>query len=336
MKQLSGLVFQDDLILQTMTVREALTMSSILRLPASYTNEQRAARVEEVIAMLKLEKAADVVVGDSEVKGISGGERKRLAVGMELINNPYLLFLDEFSSGLDAFTAKKVAEILQDLAHSGRTIVSTIHQPSAELFFMFDDLLLLAEGQTVYYGPVKGVVPYFEKIGYKIPQYTNPIDWIFLNVLSVFQDTPYPGSESDPTAPLEPAAQRIARVIKAWPESSDYAELNRQLSSTYGGKQLGISSISLKSSRSFWVQLWYLMGRTAKNVARNKLVLRAKFAQTLIFGLLIGLTYLNIPAQNPAAAAQNYSGVLFFLVVNVVMMNSMSILWVPHFIFCCS
>jgi ABC-type multidrug transport system ATPase subunit len=168
-KSLSGLVFQDDLILQTMTVREALTMAAILRLPAAMSMDERLSRVEEVIQMLKLEKSADVVVGDSEVKGISGGERKRLSVGMELINNPYLLFLDEFSSGLDTFTARKVGEILKELAQSGRTIVSTIHQPSAELFFMFDDLLLLAEGQTLYFGPTTGVISYFERLGHKIP-----------------------------------------------------------------------------------------------------------------------------------------------------------------------
>jgi hypothetical protein len=135
-----------------------------------------------------------------------------------------------------------------------------------------------------------------------------------MNVLSVFVDTPFPGHGED--GPLEPAKERIARISKAWPSTPEYQALQQQLVARPSAHADGISSIALKSRRSFWVQLWYLSQRTSKNVWRNKLVLQAKAAQTVVFGLLIGLTYFNLPSKPPSTFIQNYSGVLFFLIVN--------------------
>ncbi|KAL3896285.1 MAG: hypothetical protein SGCHY_004168 [Lobulomycetales sp.] len=134
MKKISGFVFQDDVILSTMTVREAITMSAKLRLPNSLSDEEREARVDSVIKLLHLEKAQNTSIGDSDVKGISGGERKRCAMAMEFITNPYILFLDEPTSGLDSFTAFSVVRTLRDLARTGRTVVTTIHQPSSDVY----------------------------------------------------------------------------------------------------------------------------------------------------------------------------------------------------------
>lgn len=104
LRSMSAFVEQDDVIMHTMTVREALTMAATLRLPAHTATEERQRILAEMLAVLKLEDAADTVVGDSETKGISGGERKRLAIGMALISNPPLLWADECTSGLDTFT----------------------------------------------------------------------------------------------------------------------------------------------------------------------------------------------------------------------------------------
>ncbi|KAI9016894.1 P-loop containing nucleoside triphosphate hydrolase protein [Hyaloraphidium curvatum] len=324
LKNLSGLVFQDDVILQTMTVREALTMAAILRLPSDYTKPEREQRVVEVLEMLKLEKAADTIVGNSELKGISGGERKRLAIGMELISNPPLLWADEPTSGLDAFTANKVVEILRDLAHSGRTVVATVHQPSAETFFMFDDLLLLSQGRIMYHGPVNGLLEHFEALGYPVPLYSNPIDYIFMHVLSVFTSTPYPATmkHPDPTA-MEPAETRINRLLDAWPTTPAYARLQARFARPPPSTD---PSATVKSTRSIWIQIGYLAKRTAKNVIRNEHVVKTKTAQAIIFGLIMGLTYLDLPSKDPAAAMQNYSGVLFFMAMIQVMNNATGIL----------
>ena len=131
-KSVSGFVFQDDVILSTMTVKEAITMAALLRLPKTMSRSAKLGRVDEMIKLLNLGKAADTIIGDASIKGVSGGERKRCSMAMELITDPSVLFLDEPTSGLDTFMAYSVVKTLSNLAASGRTVISTIHQPSSE------------------------------------------------------------------------------------------------------------------------------------------------------------------------------------------------------------
>ena len=125
-----------------MTVRECLEFAAKLKLKG--TDAQKMERVEQTIKELRLTKCQNTKIGGPLIKGVSGGERKRTSIGVELITDPNLIFLDEPTTGLDSFTATSVMEILKDLAMSGRTIVSTIHQPNSDIFEMFDRLMLLA------------------------------------------------------------------------------------------------------------------------------------------------------------------------------------------------
>ncbi|KAJ3275169.1 ATP-binding cassette sub- G member 1, partial [Blyttiomyces sp. JEL0837] len=185
MREISGFVFQDDLILPTMTVREAITMSATLRLPNTVTPEERDRKVNAIIEELGLTKCAETIIGDSQTKGVSGGERKRCAVAMEMITDPHVLYLDEPTSGLDTFTSFSVIQTLKNVAHTTcRTIVATIHQPSSETFHLFDDLMLLAEGRIMYLGPSKYAVNYFKALGYPCPRRSNPADFFFYKVVN--------------------------------------------------------------------------------------------------------------------------------------------------------
>jgi ATP-binding cassette subfamily G (WHITE) protein 1 len=118
------------------------------------------------------------------VKGISGGERKRTSIGVELITDPSLIFLDEPTTGLDSFTATSVMETLKDLAKSGRTIVQTIHQPNSDIYEMFDRLMLLAKGKVIYFNEAKYAVDYFGQNNYKCPELSNPADY-FMSIMSI-------------------------------------------------------------------------------------------------------------------------------------------------------
>lgn len=139
------------------------------------TREQKLKRVEEVICKLGLEHCKNTLVGNSLMKGISGGERKRLCVAIELLRKPRLLFLDEPTSGLDGVTAFALTKILRDLAHSENcTVVCTIHQPATQIFNLFDDLMILKSGRIVYHGPADKVLDKYAEAGFPCPSHYNP------------------------------------------------------------------------------------------------------------------------------------------------------------------
>lgn len=180
---LSAYVQQDDILFQTMTVRECLEFAAKLKLSGPDGN--KIARVNQLIHDLKLNKCANTRIGGPLVKGVSGGERKRCSIGVELITDPSLIFLDEPTTGLDSFTATSVMEILGDLARKdGRTVVSTIHQPNSDIFEMFDRLMLLARGKIIYFNEARLSVDYFSSINFQCPELSNPADY-FMTMMSI-------------------------------------------------------------------------------------------------------------------------------------------------------
>lgn len=143
------------MLLGTLTVREAITYSALLRLPSSMSKEEVKGIVEGTITEMGLLECADHQIGNWQMRGISGGEKKRLSIALEILIRPHLLFLDEPTSGLDSAAAFFVTQSIKNLARDGRTVVSSIHQPSSEVFTLFDDLCLLSGGETVYFGEAK-------------------------------------------------------------------------------------------------------------------------------------------------------------------------------------
>ncbi|CAH1794455.1 unnamed protein product [Owenia fusiformis] len=182
-KLMSGYVVQDDVVMGTLSVRENFHFSAALRLPSSVSYEERKERVEEIIVELGLTKCADTKVGTEFIRGVSGGERKRTNIGMELITAPNVLFLDEPTTGLDASTANAVMSLLQKLSRKGRTIIFSIHQPRFSIFKQFDNLALLSLGEMVYHGPSNEALDYFESIGYECEAHNNPPDF-FLDIIN--------------------------------------------------------------------------------------------------------------------------------------------------------
>ncbi|PSC68046.1 ABC transporter G family member 28-like [Micractinium conductrix] len=178
-RQVMGFVPQDDIMHSSLTVYENLLFSACYRLPARCTREQRLWHVERALSVLQLEDVRDELVGDEESRGISGGQKKRVNVGLELVADPLLLFLDEPTSGLDSSSSKALLAALQAVARDGVTCAAVIHQPSWESLLLFDDLLLLGKGGGVsgmFYGPVTGMQPYFEGLGFIFPLQQNPAD----------------------------------------------------------------------------------------------------------------------------------------------------------------
>ena len=178
MKRNTGFVTQDDVLYPHLTVTETLVFTALLRLPNSLTKGEKENHAKAVLAQLGLTKCKDSIIGGQFVRGVSGGERKRVSIGQEMLINPSLLLLDEPTSGLDSTTAQRIVSMLLELAQGGRTVVMTIHQPSSRLFYMFHKVLLLCEGHPIYFGGGSDALGYFEGVGNAPPVPMNPADFL--------------------------------------------------------------------------------------------------------------------------------------------------------------
>ncbi|KAL1834680.1 hypothetical protein DCAR_0104893 [Daucus carota subsp. sativus] len=175
-KRRTGFVAQDDVLYPHLTVTETLLYTALLRLPKTLTHDEKTQHVENVITELGLIRCKNSMIGGPLFRGISGGEKKRVSIGQEMLTNPSLLLLDEPTSGLDSTTAQRILTTVKRLASSGRTVITTIHQPSSRLYHMFDKLVLLSEGCPIYYGPASTALEYFLSIGFSTSMSMNPAD----------------------------------------------------------------------------------------------------------------------------------------------------------------
>ncbi|KAK0634223.1 hypothetical protein B0T14DRAFT_416812 [Immersiella caudata] len=175
-KKLVGYVPQDDVVSSELTVRENILHSARIRLPRSWTKHDVHAHVDAVIECLELSHVRDNIVGTIGKPIISGGQRKRVSIGMELAAAPMAIFLDEPTSGLDATGASSIMRTLHALSGLGITVIATIHQPRREIFAMIDDLILLASGQLLYQGPGASAKAFFEAQGFRFPRHANDGD----------------------------------------------------------------------------------------------------------------------------------------------------------------
>ncbi|KAK4490188.1 hypothetical protein RD792_000845, partial [Penstemon davidsonii] len=178
LKRRIGFVLQDDVVFPHLTVKETLTYSALLRLPNTLSREQKKERAMNVIFELGLERCQDTMIGGKFVRGVSGGERKRVCIGNEILLDPSLLFLDEPTSSLDSTTALRIIQMLHNIAQAGKTVVTTIHQPSSRLFSKFDRLILLGKGCSLYFGKASEAMLYFSSIGCSPLIAMNPAEFL--------------------------------------------------------------------------------------------------------------------------------------------------------------
>eukprot|EP00128_Syssomonas_multiformis_P017443 Colp12_sorted_trinity150504_noHs@12633 len=197
-KRMCGYVEQRDILISTLTVRELLQYTAQLRLHSSVPYEKMVERANEVIDELGLTGCADTIIGGVGNRGVSGGQAKRVNIAIELITNPSLLFLDEPTSGLDSATSLDVMKLVREICDRGTTVICTIHQPSTDVYYLFDRLLLLVAGRTVYLGPIEGSADYFRNFGFKQPPSMSDPDFI-VEVTAVHDNKAIEGPEVSDT-----------------------------------------------------------------------------------------------------------------------------------------
>ncbi|KAK1149844.1 Multidrug resistance protein [Aspergillus melleus] len=280
-----GYVQQQDVHLETTTVREALQFSAHLRQPADVPKADKLNYVEQIIALLEMEAYAGAVVGVPGV-GLNVEQRKRLTIGVELAAKPDLLiFLDEPTSGLDSQTAWSISTLLRKLADHGQAILCTIHQPSAMLFQQFDRLLLLAKGgRTVYFGGIgensRTLVDYFERHGAeRCAPNANPAEWM-LHVIGA-----------------APGSTAICDWAEAWKTSPEYLKVREELewlrTSNLESPEATSPSQQRQYAAPFLMQLWLCTKRVFQQYWRTPSYLYSKLILCFGTALFIGLSFLQ-------------------------------------------
>ncbi|KDP34972.1 hypothetical protein JCGZ_09260 [Jatropha curcas] len=274
-------VRQEDLFFSQLTVRETLSLAAELQLRDISSVEERDEYVNNLLFKLGLVSCADSNVGDAKVRGISGGEKKRLSLACELIASPSVIFADEPTTGLDAFQAERVMETLRQLAQDGHTVICSIHQPRSSVYSKFDDIVLLTEGALVYAGPAHDEpLTYFSKFGYRCPDHVNPAEFLadLISIDYTSAESVY-SSQKRIDGLVESFSQQLSTVLYATP-------LNTRKSYKYGMK-LSKKTI-VKREGSWWKQFWLLLKRAWMQASRdgptNKVRARMSIASAIIFG----------------------------------------------------
>uniref|UniRef100_A0A8C7G0M2 Broad substrate specificity ATP-binding cassette transporter ABCG2-like n=1 Tax=Oncorhynchus kisutch TaxID=8019 RepID=A0A8C7G0M2_ONCKI len=308
-KCLSGYVVQDDVVMGTLTVRENFRFSAALRLPSSVSQKEKEDKVNRLITELGLTKVADSRVGTQLIRGISGGERKRTNIGMELIIDPPVLFLDEPTTGLDASTANSVLLLLKRMSSHGRTIILSIHQPRYSIFRLFDSLTLLVSGKQVYHGPAQSALDYFSNIGYTCEAHNNPADF-FLDVIngdstSIAFDRITEGDNSDPDRVTTSRQNIEDHLVQEYRGSQYYGETKAQLERITMNREYSVKTPSrtITYNTSFSTQFRWVLKRTFTNLILNPQTSFAQIGVTVFLALIVGAIFFGV--KNDQSGLQN-------------------------------
>eukprot|EP01120_Amphizonella_sp_Union-15-10_P001712 TRINITY_DN11859_c0_g1_i2.p1 TRINITY_DN11859_c0_g1~~TRINITY_DN11859_c0_g1_i2.p1 ORF type:complete len:633 (+),score=88.25 TRINITY_DN11859_c0_g1_i2:70-1968(+) len=316
-KRIASYVTQDDCLMGTQTIKETFDFYSRLKLPNSTPSIRRRARVDEVISELSLGKVADSYIGTQFRRGISGGEKKRVSIGTELITDPGLLFLDEPTTGLDSYNSLGVMEQISKLAKTGRTIVCTIHQPRSTIFELFDRLMILSNGWVVYFGSSKDAIDYFGALYLRIKPQVNPADFLLdVVIMSEGSNSDLEGSELLGMTSDSVAKANETDLIKSYEDSALYREnleIIKELNSaqkTFTGDLRGESTYAAP----WYIQVFHILKRNFVNISRIPTATYVQLFQTIFMSLLIGSIFLRLGFEQ--RNIQDRTGVLFFMVTN--------------------
>lgn len=310
-RKLSAYVLQDDNLYPHLTVMETFLLAVNFFLPAASTIHDRNNLVDAVIAELGLGKARDTIIGNEKVRGISGGERKRASIGVQLITDPSVLFLDEPTTGLDSFQAFSVMESMKSMASNNRLVISVLHQPRSSIFAMFDQLLLISEARTIYFGNCHDAVSYFSQCRYRCPETFNPSDY-FLDILSIDNRNHEDEIES---------VKRVAFLANCWadtlaqqPERTvvKRTSVSKMEALVLGGnRDASWVQIVSKKLRVFLLLAWRAWTEQSRDVFTNGI----KIFFTLFFSLIIAGIYSDL--GNSQKSIQNRNGMLYFIIINL-------------------
>ncbi|XP_062022522.1 ABC transporter G family member 14 isoform X1 [Rosa rugosa] len=316
-KRRTGFVAQEDVLYPHLTVTETLVFTALLRLPNTLTRDEKVQHVEQVISELGLTRCRSSMIGGPLFRGISGGEKKRVSIGQEMLINPSLLLLDEPTSGLDSTTAQRILTTVKRLAGGGRTVVTTIHQPSSRLYHMFDKLVLLSEGYPIYYGPASAALEYFSSIGFSTSlPYVNPADLLldlandYVRTYKGIAPDSKPASDHQQRENMEQDQKMVRKDLVSAYDKNIYTRLKAELCG--GGLEVNnvfnnyikeaASSRHDQHHENFWCTSWWhqfkvLLQRGLRE-RRYEAFNRLRIFQVLSVATLGGLLWWHTPSSH--------------------------------------
>lgn len=291
-------VAQEDTLYPTATVHETLKFSSDISTSADKES------ADELIEELGLSNVHNVYVGNIILRGISGGQKRRLSLGVELIRNPSLLFADEPTSGLDSASVAKICDILKLQAKRGRTIVCTIHSPNSQTFHKFDKVLFLSRGRMMYFGPTKGVTDHFASLGKQLPPFTNPADFVL-----EITNTDFGKIDEEDLISFEQEFRKNHQELVALSPRTTQLEVTREARVSCGTQILALTK------RAFW------------DVLRNPIAYAVRIIMFLGLSLMMGTIWFRLGLSQTEITSR--TGVIWYC---ICFMSFMSIAAIPNFL----
>ncbi|CAL9779302.1 unnamed protein product [Musa acuminata subsp. burmannicoides] len=315
LKRRIGFVAQDDVLFPQLTVEETLVFAAFLRLPTEMSRKEKYLRADRIIKELSLERCRHTRVGGVLVKGISGGERKRTSIGYEILVDPSLLFLDEPTSGLDSTSASKLLIILGNLAKVGRTLIMTIHQPSSRIFYMFDKLLLISEGQTIYHGNARESMHYFSSLGFVPEMAMSPAEFLLDIATGHVKDISIPETLQGSTNMQEIEVKVIKFLQCKYKTDLEPREKEGNYHSVKAPMKLQLSIQIKKDWTSNWVEQFIILSkRTFRERSRDYLD-KLRFSQTVGVAVLLGLLWWKSNIGTEAQLRDQVVGLMFYICI---------------------
>lgn len=296
-RKLTAYIPQEEELRLNLTPIESMIFAVHLKLGYTITKDEKISQATEILEMLGLEECHHTLTAM-----LSGGQRKRLAIALELINNPPLLFLDEPTTGLDSLSCSQCVSLLKRLAQEGRTIICTIHQPSALIFEMFDQLYALADGNCIFQGPVSGLVPHLASVGLQCPAYHNPAD--FLMEVSIGE--------------YDRDLQKLASIAKGTRQTKD-----RELLAIADSSVTEIVDSTTTQPASLIMQFFLLYRRNFLCTRRNYIYVLNRLAAHIIIGIIFGYLYRGV-GKGANTALANYA-YLYGTLLLIVYTGKMSV-----------
>ena len=278
-KKVIGYVSQDDIVLPELTVRENILHSARIRLPLDWIDNDIQRHVNLVLKCLQLSHVEASRVGSTAAPIISGGERKRVSIGMELAAAPMALFLDEPTSGLDSTSASSIMTILKAVSRLGITVVTIIHQPRHEIFEALDSVLLLGAGRVIYSGKEAGTQAYFEGCGFDFPKGHNPADTI-MDIIAGQGHLYKKLGDTD-----------VSHLIEQWRYRQDASKAATGfLSPSPSNIEVTALNKTIQMRGAPWYrQIYFCLGRALLQQYRLKSSFYAELGVAALAGLLLGL-----------------------------------------------